>query len=69
MTTNEPDIMINGHALSEGESMTVRVAIQSFAMSLQSDGLGSDRHGKMMCLAYLANIDHLNVLMRDSGKA
>jgi hypothetical protein len=61
--TTEPDIMINGQVLSEAEAMTVRVAIQTFAISLQSDGLGSDRHGEIMTLAYLANIDQINLLM------
>ncbi len=33
----EPDIFINGKKLTEAEAMTVRVALQQFAMDLQSD--------------------------------
>jgi hypothetical protein len=60
----EPEIIINGITLSEGESMTVRVALQNFAMSLEKDGLGDDRHGEMMRAAYLANIDRINDFMK-----
>jgi len=49
----EPDIKINGRALSFAECMTVRVAIGSFRLSLRSrtmrDGLGP---------AMAANYDH-----------
>lgn len=64
MTTDEPNITINGCTLTQGEAMTVRVAIQNFAMSLQADGLGEDELGRGICAGYLANINHLNVLMR-----
>lgn len=50
----EARISINGTRLTEGQSMTVRVAMESFATSLRSDGLGDDAHGKAMTAAYLA---------------
>lgn len=59
----EPEILINGITLSEAESMTVRVAVQNFSISLQDTGLGDDRHGEMMTKAYLANIDKINYFM------
>ena len=41
---HEPCIMINGKMLTSGESMTIRVAIESFALTLK-DGLGDDKLG------------------------
>jgi len=35
----EPDIVINGRALTFAECMTVRVAIGSFRLSLKSKGM------------------------------
>ena len=49
----EPRITINGTELTAGQSMTVRVAISSFIINMQSDGLGDDEHGKIMTAAYL----------------
>jgi hypothetical protein len=34
-TTVEPEITINGHPLTVGQAMTVRVAVSSFSMQLQ----------------------------------
>ena len=44
--TPEPDITINGQPLSEGQSMTLRVALNLFVHSLQTDGLGNADHGR-----------------------
>lgn len=49
---NEAEIKVNGSPLSVAESMTLRVAVSSFLMSLQSDGLGDDETGKAMCEGY-----------------
>ena len=38
----EPEITINGKKLSIGETMTVRVALESFVLSLNEEGLGPD---------------------------
>jgi hypothetical protein len=47
----------------EGQSMTVRVAITSFAADLLENGLGDDDHGKKMTAAYLERIGELNALL------
>jgi hypothetical protein len=46
------DIRINGELLSTAEAMTIRVAVSSFLMSLQADGLGDDETGKALCDGY-----------------
>jgi hypothetical protein len=56
MTDDEPAITINGLALTTGQAMTVRCAIESFAASLVADGLGDDETDKEMCAGYLARI-------------
>lgn len=61
----EPKILINGHILSEAEAMAIRVAIQTFAISLEQDELGIDQHARIMSVAYLSNIDRINDFMQD----
>jgi hypothetical protein len=52
-TFAEPAITINGVALTTAQAMTVRVALGSFALSLQAaDSLGEDEHGKAMTKGY-----------------
>ena len=51
----EAGIIINGHRLSNAESMTIRVALNSFINSLNDDGLGDDDHGRKMVELYTAN--------------
>jgi len=48
----EADITIEGHQLSFQESMTLRVAMNSFLMSLNEEGLGNDDHGIKMTAYY-----------------
>lgn len=60
----EPIITINGHQLSEGEAMTIRVALESFADSLVTDGLGNDEIGVLMTKAYLTSIHALRTKIR-----
>jgi hypothetical protein len=55
----EADITISGETLTSGESMTFRVAIESFAQNLHNEGLGDDDHGKAITQGYLANIDSI----------
>jgi hypothetical protein len=50
----EPTIIVNGTTLSEGQAMTVRVALESFMLDLQSNGLGDDTTGKKIANGYLA---------------
>ena len=61
--THEPFIKINGRQLSEAEAMTMRVALESFAISLAEDGLGEDSHGKTMVRLYLKNIESIRRVM------
>jgi len=63
---NEARITINGVELTIGQSMTLRVALQSFAMDLREKGLGSDETGKAIAKGYLARISEMNdLIMRD----
>lgn len=55
---SEWQITINGRALTTGQAMTVRVALESFALSLR-DGLGDDEHGKAMTAAYIARVEEI----------
>lgn len=50
--------MINGNRLSKGQAMTVRVALNAFAVDLQ-DGLGDDEHAQKMTAAYKARLNEL----------
>jgi hypothetical protein len=63
---NEPNIIINGQQQSVGQAMTVRVALGSFAMSLE-EGLGDDEHGQRMTAAYRERLRELFTLMGVSG--
>lgn len=53
---DEPVITINGVRLHTGQAMTVRVALESFAIDLQNNGLGADEHGQRMTQHYLTAI-------------
>lgn len=50
----EPHIIVNGVPLTEGQSMTVRVALSSFLMRLEEEGLGNDERGKNITKGYIA---------------
>ena len=63
---DEPIITINGHRLHTGQAMTVRVALQTFAIDLQRDGLGDDEHGRRMTQHYLASIAAINSMIADT---
>jgi len=56
---SEARITVNGTSLNSAQSMTVRVALNSFASHLREDGLGNDEHGKSMVVLYLARIDEV----------
>jgi hypothetical protein len=58
----EPTIIINGTELPESASMTVRVAIENFAMDLKN-GLGEDEIGKQICQNYKDNINLIRSVM------
>jgi len=65
-TEPEPSITINGTVLTPGQACTVRVAIESFAMDLQDNGLGSDSQGKRTAELYLNNIYEIRRSMKQS---
>lgn len=44
----EPVITINGVALSEGQALTVRVALEDFDSMLAENGLGEDETGRQL---------------------
>lgn len=60
---SEPSITINGAVLTEGQAMTVRVALEDFASYLHADGLGPDKIGTDMTAGYLRNIREIRRLM------
>ena len=56
MIHKEPKIIINGSLLSNGASMTIRVALEHFAVTLTTEGLGNDKAGREICKGYLNRI-------------
>jgi len=60
---HEPYITINGMRLTSGQSMAVRVAVESFASDLVTNGLGDDQHGKDMVQGYLRSINDIRYAM------
>ncbi len=62
--STEPHITINGEALNVAQAMAVRVAIESFASSLQEENsLGDDEHGRTMVKGYRQRIDEIRTYM------
>lgn len=48
----EAAIVIEGVTLTSAQSMTLRVALASFASELNADGLGSDEAGRAIADGY-----------------
>lgn len=63
MTNDEPQIVINGQLLTQAQATTVRVALESLALDLASNGLGDDQSGRMMTAAYLTAINAIREFM------
>ena len=59
----EAIITINGQTLTMGQSMTIRVAIENFAMCLTS-GLGEDETGRAICERYKSRIKEIRLVSR-----
>lgn len=61
----EPFITINGSTLNTGEAMTLRVALETWAMELENDPncLGTDEHGHVMRESYLHVIRRIQRMM------
>ncbi len=55
---DEPRIIINGIELGTGQAMTIRVAIENFAMDLQ----GESEYGAIG-LAYLERISEIRAMI------
>ena len=53
MENAEPTVIVNGQRLSEGETMTLRVALNMLIIDMgKPDALGVDRLGKTMATQY-----------------
>jgi hypothetical protein len=59
----EPTVTINGVTMTNAQAMTIRVAVESMAMSLHHDGLGDDDLGKLMVSGYLGAIEAIRRAM------
>lgn len=53
--TQEASIIINGKELTVGQSMAVRVALNSFISSLKEEGIGNDQIGINLTKGYINN--------------
>jgi hypothetical protein len=63
---NEADITINEIKLTPGQSMVVRVALGSFALSLGAENaLGDDKHGRAMRDGYLGVLREIMKLIHE----
>lgn len=60
----EAQITINGVLLTMGQSMALRVAIESFRMDMVPGHLGTDEHGEFMQKAYPARAAEISTLIR-----
>lgn len=61
----EGPIIIRGVELTCRQSMTVRVALESFMTYLIENGLGEHENGKKTTQAYLKNINDIRCLIFD----
>jgi len=56
----EARITINGKELTPAQSMTVRVALNDFSLSMQDkNALGADEHGQFMVSAYRSRLSEI----------
>jgi hypothetical protein len=49
-------VIINGHALTQAQALTLRVALDQFALALLDDELGAGEPTRATATAYLARI-------------
>ena len=60
----EPEITINGQRLSEGQALTLRVALQNFLSDLREpNALGSDLLGQQIAQNYRNRGGEINRIM------
>lgn len=62
----EPKVEVNGHLLTTAQAMTLRVALESFAMGLTEEGLGDDKHGNEIARLYLQRIREIRKFMYEN---
>jgi len=55
----EPVVVINNEQLTDAQVVTLRVALNTFAIDLKSGTLGEDEHGRRMTNAYLARLSEV----------
>ena len=64
MAQKEPSIVINGHALTEAESTTVRMALTFFRVDMSKpDALGSDATGRAIANGYVKQLESVMTKM------
>lgn len=60
LSSQEPRIVINGVELSSAAAMTVRVAIESFAVEMaQHNPLGADEVGRAIAAGYRLGVEEV----------
>lgn len=59
----EADITVNGVKLSTAQAMTVRVALNSFAMDMNSPFFQQDKNGKALAKCYLRCVSDVNAML------
>jgi hypothetical protein len=63
-TVGEPRITINGRLLTEGQAMTVRVALSAMSEEMNDQlALGDDEHGLRMTKGYKARLLEIFTIM------
>ena len=62
----EARILIEGTELSDGQAMTVRLALDAFRDRQQHEGLGDDERGRAMSSAYAKRADEVLALIHQN---
>lgn len=65
----EATVIINGTRLTGGQSMTIRVALESFDSNLAHEGLGDDAHGQTMVRLYRKAVRDIRKSLYSKEKA
>ncbi|HJU78107.1 MAG TPA: hypothetical protein VJ599_00895 [Nitrososphaeraceae archaeon] len=63
ITEKEAFIILNKHELSNGQSLTIRIALEVFLDYLIENGLGDDEHSVKMTQAYTDSINSIRRLI------
>ncbi|MDP9090413.1 MAG: hypothetical protein M3O26_16925 [Pseudomonadota bacterium] len=61
----EAEIFINGSQLSEEESMTLRLAIDTFANALSEEGIGLADNRTSVTGRYMASLSRIQLLLEN----